>query len=90
MSGKDKSKSHSAAVVKGTVRFNTNNTTMFATEVFQISLLVLFGFFIGKPLFDYLRDVKGFRKYPNIHPIAGITNLYYMYGVCVLPLTLGG
>jgi hypothetical protein len=41
-------------------------------------------------LFDYFRDVKGFRKYPNIHPIAGITNLYYMYGVFVLPLTVGG
>ena len=51
---------------------------MFATEVLQISLLIVLGFFVGKPVYDYLRDVKGFRKYPNIHPIAGITNLYYM------------
>jgi hypothetical protein len=63
---------------------------MFATEVLQISLLILVGFFVGKPVFDYLRDAKGLRKYPNIHPIAGITNLYYMYGPYVIPLTLGG
>ena len=63
---------------------------MFATEVFQISLLVLLGIFVGKPVFEYLRDVKGFRKYPNIHPIAVITNLYYMYGPSVFGLTVGG
>jgi len=52
---------------------------MFATEVLAASFAVLFCFFIGKPIYDYLRDVKGLRKYPAIHPIAAFTNLWYMY-----------
>jgi hypothetical protein len=52
---------------------------MFATEVVQISLLILAGFFIAKPVYDYLRDAKGLRKYPAISPLAGFTNLWYMY-----------
>jgi len=52
---------------------------MFATEVLSLSILLVFGFFIGKPVYDYLRDVKGLRRYPAIHPIAAFTNLWYMY-----------
>lgn len=52
---------------------------MFATEVLGFSFLIVFGFFIGKPVYDYLRDVKGFRRYPAVHPVAAFTNLWYMY-----------
>lgn len=63
---------------------------MFATEVFQISILIVFSYFIAKPLYDYFRDVKGFRRYPAAHPLAGITNLWYMYVLSFASLTLGG
>ncbi|KAF2808886.1 cytochrome P450 [Mytilinidion resinicola] len=36
-------------------------------------------YFILRPVFNYFRDVKGFRKYPAINPIAGITNLGFMW-----------
>ena len=52
---------------------------MFATKVLGLSFLIVFGFFLGKTVYDYLRDVKGFRRYPAIHPIAPFTNLWYMY-----------
>lgn len=39
----------------------------------------LFVYFIISPVFIYFLDRKGFRKYPTINPIAGITDLGYMY-----------
>jgi hypothetical protein len=39
----------------------------------------LLGIFILKPLVDYFRDPKGLRKYPNLSPLAGITNLAFIW-----------
>ncbi|RFU30266.1 hypothetical protein B7463_g6060, partial [Scytalidium lignicola] len=40
------------------------------------SLLV---YFILWPLFNYLRDQKGLRRYPNLSAFAGITDLCFMW-----------
>ncbi|KAI9739221.1 MAG: hypothetical protein M1834_007434 [Cirrosporium novae-zelandiae] len=39
-------------------------------------LLVLY--FFGKPVFDYFRDVKGLRRFPNMDLFSGMTNLSFM------------
>ena len=35
--------------------------------------------FILKPLFDYLRDPKQLRRFPNASPISGFTNLWFVW-----------
>ncbi|KAI5779820.1 cytochrome P450 monooxygenase [Geopyxis carbonaria] len=39
----------------------------------------VFSFFILKPLADYFIDRKQLRKFPSITPLAGISNLWYMW-----------
>lgn len=34
---------------------------------------------VVKPLYDYFQDKNGLRRFPSAHPLAGITNLWYMY-----------
>lgn len=41
--------------------------------------LFLFSYFIVRPLWNYFRDPKGLRKYPNMNPLCGITNLGFMW-----------
>jgi hypothetical protein len=75
----NESHSHSSSVrFKGHFIEFSKSFIMFVAEVFQISFLIVFPFFVAKPLYDYFRDVKGFRRYPAAHPIAGINNLWYM------------
>ncbi|KAK9428189.1 cytochrome P450 oxidoreductase [Lipomyces doorenjongii] len=38
--------------------------------------------FTVMPLFQYFRDTKGFRKYPNMSLMSGITNLPYVLESC--------
>lgn len=52
---------------------------MYFQLVFVFSFVSTFAYFIVKPLWDYLRDPKGLRKYPSINPIAGITNIGFMW-----------
>jgi cytochrome P450 len=44
------------------------------------AVAITFGILItlGKWTFDYFRDPKGLRRYPNFAPFAGITNIPYM------------
>jgi hypothetical protein len=39
----------------------------------------LFFYFIIVPIVNYLRDPKGFRKYPNLNAIAGFSDLGFMW-----------
>ncbi|EPE08879.1 benzoate 4-monooxygenase cytochrome p450 [Ophiostoma piceae UAMH 11346] len=45
-------------------------------SLLAVSALFVFAIY---PLYVYFRDEKGFRKYPAINCIAGITNLGFMY-----------
>ncbi|EOD45773.1 Benzoate 4-monooxygenase cytochrome p450 protein [Neofusicoccum parvum] len=40
--------------------------------------ICLFGYFVVYPVFEYFRDPKGLRKYPNLSPLAGMTNIPFM------------
>lgn len=44
------------------------------------TVAIVFGIVVtlGKWTFDYFRDPKGLRRYPNFAPFAGITNIPYM------------
>jgi cytochrome P450 len=44
------------------------------------AVAITFGILVtlGKWTFDYFRDPKGLRRYPNFAPFAGITNIPYM------------
>lgn len=52
---------------------------MYATLVPAAFAAFLFTYFIVSPVFIYFLDRKGFRKYPAINPIAGITDLGFMW-----------
>ncbi|KAF4972290.1 hypothetical protein FSARC_1126 [Fusarium sarcochroum] len=51
---------------------------MYAEFVAVFTAISLLGYFILYPIFDYLRDAKGLRRYPSFHPLAGITNLPFV------------
>lgn len=51
----------------------------YSSVVPAATAFILVTYFIIKPLADYFRDPKGLRKYPSINPVAGITNLGFMY-----------
>lgn len=51
---------------------------MYAEAVSVAAAGTFFAYFILYPLFAYFRDVKGLRRYPNLHPLAGITNLIFV------------
>lgn len=36
-------------------------------------------YFLVLPVINYYRDPKGLRRYPNLHPLSGITNLVFVY-----------
>ncbi|KAJ5107987.1 hypothetical protein N7456_004662 [Penicillium angulare] len=46
----------------------------YAVGLLGVSFIVLFAY----PYVEYLRDPKGLRKYPNLHPISGISALPFM------------
>jgi hypothetical protein len=52
---------------------------MYTTLLSTFSIILLLSYFIVRPLWDYLSDPKGLRKYPCINPLAGITNLGFMW-----------
>ena len=52
---------------------------MWAVIVPFVGVFSLLCYFIILPLVEYIRDPKGFRKYPNMNSIAGITNLGFMW-----------
>ena len=39
----------------------------------------LFTYFILIPVFNYYRDPKGLRRYPNLHPLSGISDLPFLF-----------
>ncbi|KAM6523532.1 hypothetical protein FSOLCH5_004149 [Fusarium solani] len=51
---------------------------MYAEAVVLFTAASLIGYFILYPVFEYLRDAKGLRRYPNFHPLAGISNLPFV------------
>ncbi|CAF3460866.1 hypothetical protein SNK05_004716 [Fusarium graminearum] len=51
---------------------------MYAQLVTASTALCLVTYFILYPIFQYLRDAKGLRRYPNFHPLAGVTNLPFV------------
>lgn len=52
---------------------------MFPLFVSASAGFCLIVYFILWPIFNYFRDVKGFRKYPAVNALAGITDLGFMY-----------
>ncbi|KAJ4259548.1 hypothetical protein NW762_007477 [Fusarium torreyae] len=52
---------------------------MYAVVLSTSFLSFLIYYFVLSPLWTYLRDPKGFRKYPAINALAGITDLGFMY-----------
>ena len=47
--------------------------------IFAVALLGVFAFvFVAKPVYDYVRDPKGFRRFPGMTPLAPFTNIPYM------------
>lgn len=51
---------------------------MYAEIVVVVTTTALVGYFILFPIITYFRDAKGLRRYPNFHPLAGITNIPFM------------
>lgn len=51
---------------------------MYYTLVSAATAAALLLYFIIYPILVYLRDAKGLRRYPNLHPLAGITNLVFV------------
>ncbi|KAJ5640444.1 hypothetical protein N7528_000069 [Penicillium herquei] len=41
-------------------------------------LIFAFLFFFAFPYVEYMRDPKGLRKYPNLHPLSGISAIPFM------------
>lgn len=41
--------------------------------------IITFFYFVLGPIFVYLQDHKGFRKYPAINALAGITDIGFMW-----------
>lgn len=54
---------------------------MYATFLTAATTLFVVVYFILYPLFDYFRDRKAFRKYPNMNALTGITNLAFCWEV---------
>ncbi|KAF4469559.1 benzoate 4-monooxygenase cytochrome p450 [Fusarium albosuccineum] len=52
---------------------------MYAAVISVSFLCFLVYYFVLSPLWLYLRDPKGFRKYPSMNALAGITDLGFMY-----------
>ncbi|KAJ5949042.1 hypothetical protein N7454_000626 [Penicillium verhagenii] len=53
--------------------------SVIAVAPYAIGLLAFaFIFFFGYPYVEYLRDPKGFRKYPNLHPFSGFSAIPFM------------
>lgn len=52
---------------------------MFGPVAAGLSFLSVLIYFVIIPVVNYFRDPKGLRKYPNLHPLAGITDLVYIW-----------
>ncbi|KAJ6084095.1 hypothetical protein N7486_010895 [Penicillium sp. IBT 16267x] len=53
--------------------------SVLAVAPYAIGLLAfVFVFFFGYPYVEYLRDPKGLRKYPNLHPLSGVSAIPFM------------
>jgi hypothetical protein len=52
---------------------------MFGPLFLALSALSLLAIFILKPIVQYFHDPKGLRKYPNLSPLSGITNLAFIW-----------
>lgn len=53
--------------------------TMYAALVQLFAAAVMLWHLVIQPLYNYFRDLKGFRRYPAINWIAGISNIGFMY-----------
>ncbi|POR31153.1 Cytochrome P450 oxidoreductase [Tolypocladium paradoxum] len=51
---------------------------MYAQIMALATAIVLIAYFILYPVTVYLIDAKGLRRYPALHPLAGITNLMFV------------
>ncbi|KAL3450480.1 cytochrome P450 [Aspergillus insuetus] len=52
---------------------------MFALVLFAGTGLALFWYTFVFPVVRYLYDAKGLRKYPNVSPLSGLTDLHHCY-----------
>jgi hypothetical protein len=52
---------------------------MWAIALPLVGFFSLFFYFVVAPVVNYLRDPKGFRKYPNLNAIAGFSDLGFMW-----------
>ncbi|CAM1501964.1 Fc.00g039480.m01.CDS01 [Cosmosporella sp. VM-42] len=51
---------------------------MYAVLVAVATATSLFAYLVLYPVLVYLRDAKGLRRYPSLHPLAGVTNLVFV------------
>lgn len=55
------------------------SSAIFVSAPYAVALGVcLFLYFIIYPVVVYLRDVNGLRRYPNMHPLSGISSIPFM------------
>ncbi|KAK4984720.1 hypothetical protein LTR66_008402, partial [Elasticomyces elasticus] len=52
---------------------------MYSILIPAAAAFFIVSYFVIKPVFDYFRDPKGLRKFPNLNAISGITNLGFMW-----------
>ncbi|KAK2608765.1 hypothetical protein QQS21_002754 [Conoideocrella luteorostrata] len=51
---------------------------MYAAVLSASAISLLFVYFVIHPIYLYFQDAKGLRRYPLLHPLAGITNLMFV------------
>lgn len=52
---------------------------MYGYIAFAFAALSLTTYFLIWPIVEYFRDPKGLRKYPNLNPLSGFTDLAFIY-----------
>lgn len=52
---------------------------MYGYIAFAFAALSLISYLVIWPVVEYFRDPKGLRKYPNLNPISGFTDLGFIY-----------
>jgi hypothetical protein len=52
---------------------------MFGYILAAVAAFSFISYLIVWPVVEYIRDPKGLRKYPNLNPLSGITDLSFTY-----------
>lgn len=52
---------------------------MYGYILFALGFFSLLSYLVIYPVFEYFRDPKGLRKYPNLNFLSGVTDLSFVY-----------